>query len=72
MNRDKYNNIRCCVCHHALDKHIDEGDGWRCHCLATDFFQCECWLRKTNIYKTKNSYNQMSRIRKYIREIEKK
>lgn len=36
----------CCVCGHPLSSHIDEGDGWRCHSLAQDFFQCECFLRK--------------------------
>lgn len=36
----------CCVCGHELALHIDEDDGWRCHSLASDGYQCECWLRK--------------------------
>ena len=36
----------CCVCGHHLGTHIDEGDGWRCHSLGEDGYQCECYLRK--------------------------
>jgi hypothetical protein len=36
----------CCVCGHPLKDHVDEGDGWRCHCLGPDTYQCECWLRR--------------------------
>lgn len=44
MSKD--NSKICCVCLHNLDSHIDETDGWRCHSLGQDFFQCECFLRK--------------------------
>lgn len=37
---------KCCVCHHDLDTHIDEGNFWRCHSLGVDFYQCECILSK--------------------------
>lgn len=29
-----------------LSMYSDEGGGWRCHSLAEDGYQCECWLRK--------------------------
>lgn len=36
----------CTVCGHPLCAHIDEGEGWRCHCIGADTYQCECYLRK--------------------------
>lgn len=36
----------CCVCGHRLDRHIDEGEWWRCHSLGPDSYQCECRLLK--------------------------
>lgn len=61
----RYENIEpgiCCVCGHDLDFHIDEGDGWRCHSLGDDWFQCECWLRKDEIADTKLFYDLKNRI----------
>ena len=48
MRKEKLNekDETCVVCGHPLSCHIDEGDGWRCHCLGADLSQCECYLRK--------------------------
>lgn len=51
----------CCCCGHPLHTHVDEGDGWRCHCLGQDTYQCECFLRKR--YKSINGYDLDKRIR---------
>lgn len=72
MKRETANNKRCCVCRHALDNHVNEGDGWRCHSIAPDFYQCECFLRKTEFNKNKQTYNHMVRIKAYMRELNKK
>lgn len=47
----EYGKNKCCVCHHDLDYHIDEGNFWRCHAYGLDHFQCECILSK---HKAKN------------------
>jgi hypothetical protein len=36
----------CSVCGHKLASHISEGDGWRCHSIGQDCYQCECFLRR--------------------------
>ena len=58
----------CCVCGHVLDMHIDEGNGWRCHSLAGDGYQCECWLRKRR-NKSIRSYSLGVRTREHIDEL---
>lgn len=62
---EQYENIppgTCCICGHSLDHHLDEGEGWRCHSLGQDGFQCECWLRKDEIADTKLFYDLKNRI----------
>jgi len=53
----------CCVCGHTLSSHIDEGDGWRCHSIARDGLQCECWLRKDKADNDISYYNLLKRLR---------
>ena len=52
----------CCVCHHKLDRHIDEGDGWRCHCLDGSMYQCECYLRKDRAESDISYYDFQKRV----------
>lgn len=55
----------CCVCGHKLASHIDEGDGWRCHSLGSDGYQCECFLRKDRTSEEGiNFYGLKARIAK--------
>lgn len=58
----------CCCCGHELCWHIDEGDGWRCHLLSSDLYQCECFLRKGR-YESKDGYDLKSRVDQHIKEI---
>jgi len=60
----------CCVCGHELDMHIDEDDGWRCHSLAGDGYQCECWLRKGR-YKGIKGYSLGVRTREHTEELKR-
>lgn len=57
----------CCVCGHHLSSHIDEGDGFRCHCLGQDYYQCECFLRK-NRHTSIDGYDLKKRAVRYLRE----
>ena len=57
----------CCCCGHKLSTHIDEGDGFRCHSLGQDCFQCECFLRKGR-YASIEGYDLKKRLRRYIKE----
>jgi putative resolvase len=36
----------CIVCKHQLNRHVNEGDSWRCHDIGCDMCQCECTLDK--------------------------
>lgn len=64
----------CCVCGHALDNHIDEGEVWRCHSLGQDFYQCECVLRKDRGFFTVETadpisyYDMKRRANKHLQE----
>ncbi len=58
----------CCVCGHPLAMHIDEGDGWRCHCLGPDGYQCECFLRKNRADGDISYYSLKKRIEQFKRE----
>ncbi|MBC8503667.1 MAG: hypothetical protein H8D34_02350 [Chloroflexi bacterium] len=58
----------CCVCGHELDMHINEEGGWRCHSLAGDGYQCECWLRKRR-NKSIQDYSLGKRTREHIAEL---
>jgi len=60
----------CCVCGHELGMHIDEGDGWRCHSIAADGYQCECWLRKGR-YDGIEGYSLGVRTREHIEELKR-
>jgi len=71
IDNDVPNGI-CCCCGHTLNSHIDENEGWRCHSLAQDFYQCECYLRKNkglNIDHDKiGNYDLKKRIKRYLKE----
>ena len=66
----------CCVCGHELGMvadyattlHVDEDDGWRCHTLASDGYQCECWLRKGR-YEGIEGYSLSVRTQEHIEEL---
>lgn len=58
----------CCVCNHELSLHFDEDDGWRCHSLAGDGYQCECWLRKDR-YEGILGYSLGKRTQKHLEEL---
>lgn len=60
----------CCLCRHEFRFHVDEGNGWRCHCLGYDGFQCECWLRKDHGDGDIKFYDLKSRIEEHIKELE--
>lgn len=60
----------CCCCGHPLGTHIDECEGWRCHVLGDDLYQCECFLRK-NRYATIDGYDLKSRVEDQIKELAK-
>ncbi len=60
----------CCLCQHSLQDHIDETLGWRCHALGTDFYQCECFLRKKR-YKNIQGYDLRKRIIQQEKETKK-
>ena len=59
----------CCVCGHDLDMHIAEESGWRCHALAGDGYQCECWLRKRRHNNTLQDYSLGKRTDAHIAEL---
>lgn len=59
----------CCLCIHKLSSHIDEGDGWRCHSLGQDAFQCECFLRKDRAENNIQYYNLKKRKNEMLKEI---
>lgn len=67
-NSDELEGI-CCVCGHRLSNHLDEGNGWRCHSLGPDYYQCECWLRRD---RTDNEgieyYDYIKRKFQYLKE----
>jgi len=56
----------CCVCHHPLANHIDEGKWWRCHSLGADFYQCECRLQE---YGDKDYYDLGKRIKEQLEDL---
>lgn len=58
----------CCCCGHKLDNHIDEKEGWRCHSLGEDFYQCECYLRK-NRYDSIEGYDLKKRVEQMLKEL---
>jgi len=59
----------CCVCSHKLGIHIAEEDGWRCHALAGDGYQCESWLRKRGHNSTLQDYSLGKRTQEHIAEL---
>ncbi len=61
----------CCVCHHNLNVHIDEGDIWRCHSLGVDGYQCECTLRKKRANNNISYYDLAKRAKDQLEELEK-
>ncbi len=61
----------CCVCEHELVLHLDEGDGWRCHSLGKDGYQCECWLRKKHSGEDLSYYDLKLRIENQIEDLNK-
>ena len=52
----------CTVCGHKLDNHVDERDGWRCHSIGQDFYQCECYLRKGRYDEGIEGYDLKTRL----------
>lgn len=64
-----YGRAKCCVCHHDLDDHIDEGDFWRCHALGLDHYQCECILSKHKAKNDINFYDLALRAEEQIEEL---
>lgn len=58
----------CCCCGHKLKNHIDEGDGWRCHNLGQDWYQCECFLRKSQTDNEIKGFDLKLRLQQYIEE----
>lgn len=61
----------CCVCHHELGIHVDEGDIWRCHSLAGDGYQCECVLRKNRAENKISYYDLSRRAKEHVMELKK-
>lgn len=61
----------CCVCGHPLSMHIDEGDGWRCHALGPDGYQCECFLRKGKAKGDISYYSLERRVEEFKKELKK-
>ena len=59
----------CCVCNHRLGEHIDEGDIWRCHSLGSDWFQCECALRKDRTDNNISYYDLARRAKEQLDEL---
>ena len=59
----------CIVCGHPLSAHLDEGNGWRCHCLGADLKQCECFLRKRA--EGIEYYSYEKRVEQTLKEIER-
>ena len=62
-------DVICCVCNHMLDLHVAEEGGWRCHALAGDGYQCECWLRKHGHNNSLQDYSLGKRIDAHIAEL---
>ena len=60
---------KCCVCHHDLDDHIDEGNFWRCHSLGADAYQCECNLSKDKAKDDINFYDLAQRAEEQMDEL---
>lgn len=60
----------CCCCGHKLGNHVDERDGWRCHSLGQDFYQCECYLRK-NRYDSISGYDLKLRVIRMKKDLKK-
>jgi len=61
---------QCCICGHMLRKHVDEGDGWRCHSIGRDGFQCECFLRKDMAEGNIEYYDLDRRIDEFKKTVE--
>lgn len=61
----------CCVCGHPLWMHIDERNGWRCHALGPDGYQCECFLRKDKAKGDISYYSLEKRVKEFKRELKK-
>ena len=60
---------KCCVCHHDLNVHFDEGDFWRCHSLGVDFYQCECILNKHKAKDDISFYDLAKRAKEQIEDL---
>jgi hypothetical protein len=59
----------CCCCGHKLGQHIPETEGFRCHCLGSDGYQCECFLRYGRYAEGLAGYDLKKRIQKFIEEL---
>ena len=61
----------CCVCGHKLSNHFKEKGGWRCHEIARDFYQCECWLREQRgiVTVTLDNYDARKRAKECLKEM---
>jgi len=71
MKKGKIPKGICVCCGHKLDHHIDERDGWRCHSLGSDFYQCECFLRKGRYDNGIDGYDLRSRVNKHADEFKR-
>ena len=60
----------CIVCGHKLSSHVDEGEYWRCHSIATpDLLQCECCLRKDRAGGDITFYDWKKRVEERRKEM---
>ena len=59
----------CVVCGHLLRSHLEEKEGWRCHTLGTDGYQCECFLRKGRYEEGLEGYSLERRTQRHSIEL---
>lgn len=64
-----YGKGKCCVCHHDLSIHVDEGDFWRCHALGLDHFQCECILSRNKAENDIKFFDLALRVEEQIKDL---
>lgn len=64
-----YGKGKCCVCHHDLEYHVDEGNFWRCHMLGLDHFQCECILNKGKAENDIKFFDLASRAEEHMKDL---
>ena len=58
----------CIICKHPLNSHLDDGEYWRCHCLSTDGYQCECRVFK-KYYFNLSELDEKIRSNKALKEL---